>query len=292
MKSLYLLSFLLLMPLLSQAQYKSVFGKKSTSWNVLTEIADGNNTDSINCSEDSLVNGKSYKLVEHRYSILCLIREDTVTGRVWILQKGKAKEDLVMDLNLQIGDSFPLFYDPSFDTTYNVRVVSILHKDNRKYISFDIRNTLDSNYFMEGIGPSVGFFYKIVYGYPDYFGGEDYLLCAYKDSDRVYVNNSFNSKVRGRCRVSFAGLKEEPIQKSLEIYPNPAASSINFQFNNTEAIASSVYVYDQLGRLADKVITNTNIIQISKGNKPAGIYYYRLLQYDQLISSGKIEFVP
>jgi hypothetical protein len=294
MRCLFLLSLLLLLPLLSQAQYRSVFGKKSTSWNVLTEIIDGVRTDSITSTGDSVLNGKTYKVVKHHggNEFLCLIREDTSRGRVWVLLKGS--ELLVMDLSLQENDSFPFAGEIKASDDNNLPVTRTFNMNGLKYIAFQPLTTEDSTYFIEGIGPTTGFFYKIDsdLGYY-YFGREDYLLCSYKDGHRVYTNNSTRAEIHGKCYVNIVDLKEKNIaNEAVHVFPNPGSSIIDFQFRNAGAIITTLLIYDPLGCLTDKISTNSNSIQISKGNKAAGIYYYCLLRQNQLISSGKIEFTP
>lgn len=294
MKYLQLLCFLLLIPVISHAQYKSVFGKKATSWNVLTEVMDANVTDSIYSIDDSLINGTIYKVARHHSGqLLCFLREDTTKGKVWVLQKDSIHEYLVMDASLRLWDSFAIAYNPD---TYNYLyryIRSIYTRDHQRYMSFTGRGYEDTISFIGGIGPNIGFFYKILSNMSIHYGSEDYLLCAYKDGERVYTNNSFNSELRGKCNAIIStGLKEFEKSEQVKVFPNPSASVTNFQFTNERRLRYLVSIYDQLGRLIDNVSTNGNTLKIDKGNKPAGIYYYRLLQQDKLISVGKIEFTP
>lgn len=294
MKRIHLLSLLLLFPVFSHAQYQSVFGKKSTSWNVLTEIIDGVRTDSISCTSDSVLNGKTYKVVKHLRgnAFLCFMREDTVVGKVWVLRKDS--ELLAMDMALQENDLFPFAVEISNGGNDYLPVKRIYNRNRLKYIGFEPTTTEDSTYFIEGIGPTIGFFYKIDSGLGYYyFGMDDYLLCAYKDGQRVYTNNSIRPEVNGKCLVYIVGLKEKAATESrVTIFPDPSASVIAFQFRNEKSITTVLMLYNQSGQFMESTSSTGNILQVSKGNKAAGIYYYRLLQQGQLISAGKIEFTP
>ncbi len=93
------------------AQYKSIFGKTETSWNVLITAPDIDLTDSLVVTYDTVDNGLTYKkLVNIRYNLYSnfhgLLREDTSLGKIWFKKEYDTVENLISNLSLALGDTF------------------------------------------------------------------------------------------------------------------------------------------------------------------------------------------
>ena len=117
------------------------------------------------------------------------IREDSNSGKVWYLDKDLTEELLIMDLSLNIGDSFTIntahgdeyaVVDSINNVGGNKRV--FLHYCG-KWNSPTYRN--EDFVFIEGIGPSAGVIFQYDNIHNVWHSGT-YLLCAYKDFAQSY----------------------------------------------------------------------------------------------------------
>lgn len=76
---------------------------------------------------------------------------------------------------------------------------------------------------------------------------------------------------------------------SIKIYPNPFEEATTIEVDGVEYPNLELLVFDALGRLVERLKSReTNRIQLLRGNKSAGIYYYQLKGNDKLIGTGKI----
>jgi len=78
----------------------------------------------------------------------------------------------------------------------------------------------------------------------------------------------------------------------IKVFPNPTSSLVRFNFNVSTAGNASIEIYNQYGNIVytdNKNITNNNgQFTWNKSNQLTGVYYYRLIFNNKLISSGKI----
>jgi hypothetical protein len=73
-------------------------------------------------------------------------------------------------------------------------------------------------------------------------------------------------------------------------YPNPATSYINFKFDNTVPVLSTLSIYSFTGRkMATLIVVNNNsIIRISLDNYFRGLYVYQLCDANgAILESGR-----
>ncbi|MBI3502974.1 MAG: T9SS type A sorting domain-containing protein [Bacteroidetes bacterium] len=87
-----------------------------------------------------------------------------------------------------------------------------------------------------------------------------------------------NEPTRTEKEISVAGL-----------YPNPFSQSATFKFaGETIYPNSSLIVYDMFGKEMKRIENiNTNEVQINRDEMKSGIYYYRCIQGENVLSSGK-----
>ena len=90
-------------------------------------------------------------------------------------------------------------------------------------------------------------------------------------------------------RASFTGA---PIQTGiLRFYPNPATTTITFDFQRAYDKGYSIQIYNAV--LGRKVIEQTNIpdkISIDLGNFTRGVYVYQLIdKTGKLVETGKFQ---
>jgi hypothetical protein len=85
---------------------------------------------------------------------------------------------------------------------------------------------------------------------------------------------------------------EEVLGEELEVlvYPNPFEVSTTIAVEGAEFDELEVQVFDLLGRqVAYKRTFSTSQIELTKGNLQTGMYVYRLIGDDKLISTGKVK---
>jgi hypothetical protein len=260
--------------------YQSIFGKESTSWNIHKEDFDIDYWYSIYTTGDSLIGSYNYKKIDEYQ----FVREDTLTGKVWARDSyvNDTTEYLVVDLSLQLGDSF-LFdnADNWLDTL--VIVDSVYFLNNLKHIRFNykIRNygSKPKLLFIEGTGSNVGFFNWE----NDNF--IDYLLCAYKDGVQSYSNQLFN----GNCQFNYGGLSEKLNTVNYNIYPNPFNSSATFSLDIPALQSYQLILYNIWGKPVRTIEhINTSDLVIRKQDLPNGPYFFSVYSEEKVIVTGKL----
>lgn len=289
----FILSVLLLCgcPIISRAQYLSLFGDTSTSWNIYWSNLDVEAYDSFYVQKDTLVNGNIYKKIQDTYhGTLGLIREDRLAGKVWF--KGcrygldpanDTTEFLMFDYSLNVGDTFHLDYAGPWGhyITKNPISVDSVYYDGRgrKYLRFNSVNPVfnEKLTFIEGVGCNFG----LIYYWYDHLEGNNYLLCARKDDTTDYVN-----KRSGSCGIRLAVPEELNGAATCKVYPNPFDKRFDISFSKQQA-ESKVTIYTPEG----KVIFDhsyKNAIDIDVQIKlPSGIYFLSI-RSDDVIDTRKI----
>lgn len=99
----------------AKAQYQSIFGSSQTSWNIIKGNFWGTGTDSLVTVSDTIINSYTYKKILYYdissgttqiESIVGYLREDSIQGKAWFFNTEDIAEQLIMDLNLNLGDTF------------------------------------------------------------------------------------------------------------------------------------------------------------------------------------------
>lgn len=282
-----------------QAQYQSFFGTERTSWNHHTELVGPGSaifyTDSIVLNHDTLIAGIEYRALGRYYGAPSNslyytghVREDTVTGRLWYLELPDTQEILIVDMSLQIGDSF--YYHPYADNSSGnpwIYADSVYYLQGRKHIRFDIapftyqiisQNPLEKLLFIEGVGSTVGINLGIkTYG--------NYLLCQKKNDTLFYANNLF----QGLCNLtqinSINPIADTPPR--LLMYPNPAKDYINVLISGN--CTYDIYFINTFGQiLHQQQIVPDQEINVRTDGFPQGVYYVLLYRKQELIVAKKI----
>lgn len=197
----------------NEPNFKSIFGKKSTSWSLVrTTACDATSSRIVSIQKDTIFNSHDYKKLE-KYGYL---REDTINGKVWFWDISKKKEYLVMDLNLDVGDFFDLI-----DYKGGVKPIKVLSVDwvnNLKTIRLDVEIrhcvfTANTDYltFVEGSGPSASFDYQQSF-YDDNL--DKYMACHFKDGVKVLGNVVY----KDNCYFNYISTKEIYNDETIKMY--------------------------------------------------------------------------
>ncbi|RYD78704.1 MAG: T9SS type A sorting domain-containing protein, partial [Sphingobacteriales bacterium] len=243
----------ILSPKNASAQYKSIFGKNATSWSVVqcyNYVDGGDVSDSFYIDGDTLIGNNTYRKIIRTdffkvktYSE-SFIREDTANGKVWMKFKTRfdSSERIVMNLNLLVGDSFPVFdYDGSIRKY--ITADSVYYENGLKHIRFNAFTECRGTYrvsqkitFIEGIGSNAGY---------ENTNGQSNLLCYFKDSEKVFTSEYFN----GTCRIYIVGIEENNRSfNNIKLYPNPNNGSGVIVFDNPEISCVTLEIYDANGK--------------------------------------------
>ncbi|MFZ4739851.1 MAG: T9SS type A sorting domain-containing protein [Bacteroidales bacterium] len=228
---------------------------------------------------DTLINGKNYiKLLAQSVrnvwtnTFLQLtplyyayaFRNDT-NNRAYIIQQNDTIEHLWYDFNLNIGDTLPT--NPTWFSTQflfpgaNVVITAI---DSILYDSTYYKRFRFNNIFMNDLIKGVGFNGDLI-NYNDTFF-EKYIFLM------VFCSNTSN------CNFTLLGVdKNEKNVKDIFIYPNPASSKINIDFNNSTIEVKKVMIKEITGKQIKSIDLYDNQTKISIDlNLSAGIYFIEI----------------
>ena len=159
------------------------------------------------------------------------IREDTISGKLWYVSH--QEERLMMDLTLDVGDTFEFFpgYSGTVDSVYFL-------DDGRKVVSIDLPTGFEENVrFIEGVGPNASIMW----------GGlsNTYLACKYDNDELVYENS--NSLFDGCLPLDTAINPELRKDCSVRLYPNPARDVLHVEIDPSLLPATEIIIYNVRG---------------------------------------------
>lgn len=261
------------------AQYASIFGNESTSWNSFQEIADGFDTDSLFIVKDTTINALEYKAINNLHGEPWFLRESTDKSKVYLYSPNLSESEfLVLDLTLQKSDTFFIGVDKS-DTLV---VDSVFTIDGRKHIRFnyviEFAGGSENFEFIEEVGSNFGLFYQGIDSY--YIGQRHYLLCAYKNGILDYSNNAFN----GQCNVTWTGIKSNESNRKLKVFPNPSKGQLTIDVEDINANFMDIYIYNSNGLLIQTIKKSSRPVNIGMDNFPSGLYFFSLHINNEVIN--------
>lgn len=192
-------------------------------------------------------------------TFFALLREDT-TRKTYYIPKDSISEFLLYDFSLNTGDETTVY--PSFELfsgAINVKatqVDSILlgtaYRKRIKIIGVD-QNTNYDEYWIEGIGSTMGLFNSGLTGFVIFDITYPSLLCFENNGASVYDNPDFNS-----CyEIGGTSINDIQDEIQLSIYPNPFNHSIKLEGKGRY----SFYVSDISGKALStgNFVTTTTI---------------------------------
>lgn len=267
----------------TKVQYASIFGSSSTSWNIYHILIDHGRTDSVYVLKDTTIGGTAYRAISMMHwstPTPYFLRESGDCSKAYLYAPTlSSAEYLVMDLNLQVSDTFLIGSNRDV-----VCVVDSVFTDagGRKHIRFNYRFE-ELQYakleFIEGIGTNYGLFYQgiSIAQIPTYHN----LLCVHKNGALCYSNTAFN----GRCSVTWMGIDANRLNgQVLRAFPNPTSGHITI---DAEALSDSpvdVYIYSSSGQLVRTIMGACLPVSLDVP-MPEGIYIIRLYARNEVFST-------
>lgn len=243
MKSFYYSSLLLLFSLFSfssvNAQYQSLFGDSSSSWNVKVDLTGEPIAEEYFWStdmhvSDTIVNGVNYQIVYRSFESggmpvayemqnSLFVYEDTIQGISWYVLPDDTVKYYNYDLSLSAGDTFFL---NSTDTSSYYLVDAVFTENNRIHQSLGVTYNSGADSIelelIEGIGANVGM--ASIHGH-SLGTGEKVLLCYYQDADQLYATDL--PQYMNRCWL-YTGIDDlGQNHTSGVLYPNPVKDQLN-----------------------------------------------------------------
>jgi hypothetical protein len=244
--------------------YESIFGDQSTQWNITLGNLWGMSTAEHMIIGDTTIDNLNYKIVggyDGLSATFGFLRQDSTHAKAWYRNTLSDREYLVLDLNMNVGDSMYIGGNWTSEPGYHF-VDSVYIENGRKHIRFDLEiGWLNNEKFtmIEGITSNLGYRHQ----------NDDYvnvfpmiLLCAFKDDVQVYGI--------GDCVIS--SVSEQSPSAEIEVYPNPFKKEITIDYEGSHGVLF-VTIYDLSGRKLLSAKTNgpeSNTIDLRHLN--AGLY--------------------
>lgn len=229
-----LLSLSILLALSSVVAQNSNFPDSNAIWSVYDQkyFVDGDSTLNAVEYKKCYVSGDSIVTTGNFFALL---REDILTKKVFAISSGNAQEHLLYDFSLSIDDtvsvfplSFPFVWEPILVKVESVDSILIGDTFNRRLkIIGENSNSGYEEYWIEGIGSTMGIFNSGIVGiivtdifYPT-------LLCFEKEGITLFHNPNFND-----CYENYpVGLEETDLASQTKAYPNPTNSTLLIESN-------------------------------------------------------------
>jgi len=188
-------------------------------------------------------------------------------SKLWYVAPGDSIENIIFDLDLQVGDTF--YYKVSIYDQYLI-VDSVYYLNNLKHIEFTpelVNWNNDKVSFIEGIGPNISLFYA-------YLGCgilNPFVACKHELDSLVYVtlNDNFNG-----CKLS-TQIQDKDLGFLIEVYPNPCADVLQIKIEAFYDIEAKFNFYNINGQLVKSEILQNNgtgNFSINVSHLPKGMY--------------------
>jgi len=258
--------------------YKSIFGNFSTQWNELFSSL-STCTCVLNVTKDTIIDGKTYKKAIYngeycpQYGSGVFLREDSTAGTAWVIDLADNQERLIMDLSLNIGDTFRIYPNAIYYDTIAI-VDSVYFENSLKKVRLNLISGVNSSErltFIEGVGSNFGIDYQInpfAFG-GGVIGGDIYLLCSYKDGILTYKNLFIDT-----CYWVSADIDEISNTNKIKVYPNPTKDFLNIQ--TYDFVEKTIIIYNSIGQMVQS-LDFMNHICLNISSLEDGLYLVNII---------------
>lgn len=226
-----------------------------------------------------------------------LIRESEDNSKLYFRPRGidygrfqyeTEEEILIMDLDLNVGDTLnhigldhftqfvrdcypsPFFRNSKYPNLYII-ADSIYYKDGRKHIRTNLitdiyRHVQDTLTFIEGIGPTQGFFYWIILFRENVY---ERMHCCEKDDNQIYWRY-------GSCDYYIIQSIEslDTDNNIYLVYPNPTHETVGIC--GLDCSLHTITIVSLSGQEVLKTTSYHNNVEINVSNLDAGLYLVHL----------------
>ncbi|MBC7412796.1 MAG: T9SS type A sorting domain-containing protein [Bacteroidia bacterium] len=293
MKTVLLISVLIASTIITQAQYQTLPDSNAV-WSVMES--------KFFISGDSLHNGYLYKKYNKSNGptlttgvFYALLREDSLTQRIYTVPADSSQERLLYDFSLNVNDTvsvYPSVYYYNSQVGNTVRVIAIdsilIGIAYHKRLSLKSYNFgfYEIEYWIEGVGSTYGLFYPDAIGSGVVDGCLPSLLCVVHNGITLYDDTAYASCYELCNKVGF---KTETVSL-LTTFPNPTTTTLTI---NAAANITSLRMYNGLGQEVINnvytIVSTTQTIPVS--TLPNGIYMLQVTTVNNNISTQKIVII-
>ncbi len=214
---------------------------------------------------------KYYAYTEELLDESVLLREEN--GKLYRYDETTATEVLIMDMSLELGDSFTFYLPELTPTPFTSTVTSIEQWEERKVITFDAWMSScsfsENIQFIEGMIPNIGF--------KDTGNG---LLCYFENGVQLY-----QTPYEPSCIIATDVAETTPPQQALNIQlqPNPAQNRLQINFNNPNNKQAVLNLLNIAGQTVQKVTTYQPVAAFTVSKIPAGVYFCKVQVAEQVV---------
>jgi hypothetical protein len=249
---------------LRSQNYSSLFGNTSTTWDmILFGACDAICSQTVTVTGDTTIDSKTYKIIS---GLPGFVREDTVQGKAWFYDTSSNTEYLVMDLSLNLGDTFNIYtYN---NVAYPFVVDSVYFAGSLKHVRLIALTVMcafsEKITFIEGSGTTAGLNYQRKLNGSSV---NSYMLCQHKDGVKVTGNSLFNDL----CFICDVGMDDHRNDaNAIKVYPDPAVDMLSIEIKNLPPGDFDLKIYNFAGELfysqkISKQLTAVDVSQLSGG---------------------------
>lgn len=264
---------------------------------------------------DTTINDLTYKkLYYHDFLVeffpdslnyIAAMREDTLNGKIYFIWHNHDNEVLLYDFSLEQGVTFqvnspffsstgPVFFPDYINQRY-LEVSEILEIEfgNQVRRALKLNRLGDpsfSEYWIEGIGSTVGLIYAGWSSYPIAGTAYPFLLCFHENNILIYQGDDPWGIDTHTCYVEPSTNVDDIEMKSfsINVWPTFFKDQIFLQSNSQ---AFKVYVYDLTGRMVYQFHSSESFTEITipTSHWESGVYVIKLSDLDKSVTQKIIK---
>jgi hypothetical protein len=202
-------------------------------------------------------------------------RENAAEGKMWFRWASDGTEALIMDLALEVGDTFDIYWKENCEVYFpelpvRVPVLDASYQDGRKTLTLGWRAGreffCDTLRFIEGVGPSATL---LLQGYFQ-LSGFPMRLCKMSKADTLYYEVLPDSL----CGLIVSVPPAPQAALSVRVYPNPASGAIHVA---SSLPVAELQLFSQQGQPLAAAARSTTL---ALGSLPRGLYLLRVVLED------------
>lgn len=257
------------------------FPDSNAVWNV--SHASGSTTYKV--MGDSIYNAVTYKKYYAaqgtqsntlQYNFFALLREDTPNKKVFAIPAGANQERLLYNFNLNLNDTvrvYPLddFPGASFKLKVDHIDSVLVNNQYRKQMRMKSYSYWLTEFWIEGIGSTYGIFHP---GLSDYWIIDAEvcieLRCFWENGVLGYLQSPLLSCYSPKTNCSTRLTESTDSKERINIFPNPAQSSLKIELGNS--IGIKLTIYDVAGRIVLLQSFNQEEINVDISSLENGYY--------------------
>ncbi|HBG69870.1 MAG: hypothetical protein A2W93_00635 [Bacteroidetes bacterium GWF2_43_63] len=219
------------------------------------------------------------------------LRDDSVADKTFFVYDGTNTDSLLLDYNLQPGDTVKGIAGKYFTCPKTVNAVDSVLIDGNYHRRWILDSCINYGsfychpYIIEGIGSSSGLIDAIC-DYANDFT-DRYLVCA-KKGEEILFESGYISEFG--CNLIVEGI-EEPTQANLIHFSNPNVAEISIKSDFYLQNASLALFNSSGGKVLQMNQLFGKSFFVARNNLPAGIYFLQMNQNNRVVSAAKIIFV-